>query len=148
MSVDTTDLQGPPDESAQTDQEVIWSTQEAHWHCTPQGIRLLEYQDVDDPEGHPLIQSYKEGHFEPEAVQVSLRNQQGEPIEVSSHWDGFQLYLDVEPTEEPTMALLDAIRAAWRWHVQKHGAIILVLLVGLLLALSAVAIWLLFSSVL
>lgn len=148
MRMDADALEGPPEDAQEAGQEVIWSTQEAHWHVTPQGIRLLDMGDADTPEEHPITQVYEEGIFEPEPVQVSVRNSQGEPIEVTTQWDGWQLYLDVHPTEHPTMSPTSALRAVWRYYSSRYTRAVLALLTALLLFLSGWAVVTLFASLL
>lgn len=138
-------LEGEPEQPQVRDEDVIWSSQSAHWHCTPEGIRLL----TADEEAEEKVQSLiEEGAIEPDPLQVTVRNRQGEPIRTISQWDGYQLHLDVAHTREQKMPLREAVQAAWRYYVDRWGGWLLPILLVITLALSALGVWFLFSPLL
>lgn len=137
-------LVGPPEDPLYTEEDTIWTGTEAHWHCTAQGLKLTEPIE----EEHPVIQAYEEEVFEPEAVQVTIKNSQAEPLVVQSQWDGYKLHLDVHSTLEPQMTLWQAAGAASRYYIRHHGGIILTVLLLALLILTGGLLFLLTKSLL
>lgn len=105
-------IPGPPEAPAEDDEEVLWSSQSEHYHCTPQGIRIL---GGTEEEQEQMQEWYEEGLLECPPVQVTVRNRHGVPLRVQHQWDGFQLHLDACPTRETTLPPGEALRATGRW---------------------------------
>lgn len=136
-------IEGKPEEPHLRDEDTIWSSQSSHWHCTTQHIQIHETGE----EGEELQEAYDDGQFDSGPCQVTVRNRQGRPIRVLSEWDGYQLHLDVAATEEPTLSPRAALGAAWRYLLERYGGWLLAGLLLVLLSLTALTTWVLFSGV-
>ena len=113
-----------------SNEDLLHSSQSAHYHAIPQAIRFPG--DLDDGQRADVQEHFDAGEFEPVPVQVTARNRQGEPVRVRSQWDGVQLHLDVCPTEAPMLALRPALAAMARYyrdHLIQLAALIVTTLV-------------------
>lgn len=117
-----------------TDEDLLWPSQRADWHCRSQEIATL---DLDEEEREFIRDAFDAGELEPSPVQVTARNLTNGVLTVESQWDGVHLEFDVVPTTPRKLALRPALRAAYRYHYERHPR--LVYLVVLFLAMLAIA---------
>lgn len=123
----------PEPQRGVTDEDLLYASQDAHYHCTSQAIRFPG--DLDEGERTRVKQQFDSGGFEPAPIEVVTRNRQSDAVRVRSRWDGTQLHLDICPTQAPTMALRPAVLAMARFYAdQKVKLAALVLTVAIVLA--------------
>ena len=123
---------------ATEDEDVLHSSQSAHYHLVAQAIRFPG--DLDDEQRTRVQEHFDSGGFEPAPIQVTARNRQGQALRVRSGWDGVQLHLDVCPTAAPRLAFRPALAAMGRYyadHRVKLAALVAVAL-GMIVAFALV----------
>jgi hypothetical protein len=116
------------------DEDLLHSSQSAHFHARPQAVRFPG--DLDDDERARVQGHFDDGGFEPVPVQVTARNRQNQPLRVRSAWDGTQLHLDIHGTAAPVLAVRPALAAMVRYY-RDHPLKLAALLVGALAVLGA-----------
>lgn len=116
------------------DEDLLHSSQSAHFHCSARAIRFPG--DLDDDERAEIQEQFDAGGFEPTPIQVTTRNRQGDAVRIRSEWDGVQLHLDIAPTAAPRLALQPALAATARYYLDHRAklAALVLLAAGLLLA--------------
>jgi hypothetical protein len=120
-----------------TDEDLLWPSQRADFHCRSQEIATI---DLDDEERTFVGEAFDAGEVVPSPVQVTARNLTDDVLIVESQWDGVHLDLDVTPTSPPMLALRPALRAVYRYHYERHPRLVyLVVLFLAMLALTLVA---------
>ena len=124
------------DLAATEDEDVLYSSQSAHYHVVAQAIRFPG--DLNDEQRTRVQEHFDSGGFEPAPIQVTARNRQGQALRVRSGWDGVQLHLDVCPTAAPRLAFRPALAAMGRYyadHRVKLAALVAVAL-GMIVAFA------------